>query len=40
MITMESHLTRLVHNNQVDLLEAKKWVNNIKAFTDCLQREH
>ncbi|MFC1762010.1 type IV pilus twitching motility protein PilT [Planctomycetota bacterium] len=39
MISMESHLARLVNAGQVDVLEAKKWVNNIKSFTDCLQRK-
>ncbi len=39
MITLENHLARLVKEDQVDLLEAQKWVNNIKTFTDCMQRE-
>ena len=39
MITLESHLARLVKEDRVDLLEAQKWVNNIKTFTDCMQRD-
>ncbi len=39
MITLERHLAMLVKQNKVDLLEAKKWTNNIKVFTDCMQRE-
>jgi twitching motility protein PilT len=39
MITMEKHLARLVKQDKVDLLEAKKWANDLKAFTDCMQRE-
>jgi twitching motility protein PilT len=38
MITIEQHLARLVKDEKVDLLEAQKWVNDIKAFTDCMQR--
>ncbi|MFB0525675.1 MAG: type IV pilus twitching motility protein PilT [Phycisphaerae bacterium] len=38
MITMEKHLAMLVKQEKVDLLEAKKWANNIKTFTDCMQR--
>jgi len=39
MITMEKHLSMLVKSDRVDLLEAQKWVNDIKAFTDCMQRD-
>jgi twitching motility protein PilT len=39
MITMEKHLARLVKQDKVDLLEAKKWANDLKTFTDCMQRE-
>ena len=39
MITMESHLAQLVHAGEIDLAEAKMWVNDIKAFMDCMQRE-
>jgi len=39
MITMEKHLSMLVKQDKVDLLEAKKWANNLKTFTDCMQRD-
>jgi len=38
MITMESHLARLVKAGEIDLLEAQKWANNIKTFADCMRR--
>jgi twitching motility protein PilT len=38
MITLEKHMSLLVKEDKVDLLEAKKWVNNIKTFTDCMQQ--
>jgi twitching motility protein PilT len=38
MIAMEKHLAMLVKQDKVDLLEAKKWANDLKAFTDCMQR--
>jgi twitching motility protein PilT len=38
MITLEKHLSRLVKDDKVDLLEAQKWVNDLKAFVDCMQR--
>ena len=38
MITMEKHLAMLVKDNKIDLLEAKKWANNVKTFTDCMQQ--
>ncbi len=38
MITMESHLARLVNEDKIDLLEAKKWANNLTAFTDALKK--
>jgi twitching motility protein PilT len=37
MITMESHLARLVKTDQVDLLEAKKWANNLSSFIDAMK---
>jgi twitching motility protein PilT len=37
MITMESHLARLVKAGEIDLLEAQKWANNIKTFADCMK---
>jgi len=39
MITLESHLARLVRAGKLDMLEARKWANNLKAFTDCLQMQ-
>jgi twitching motility protein PilT len=38
MMTMERHLAMLVRDEKVDLLEAKKWANNIKCFTDAMQQ--
>jgi len=39
MISLEKHLSQLVRQDKVDLLEAQKWVNDLKAFVDCMQRE-
>jgi len=38
MITMEKHLAMLVKDGKVDLLEAKKWANNIKSFIDAMKQ--
>jgi twitching motility protein PilT len=38
MITMDSHLANLVRQDKVDLLEAKKWANNLSTFTDAMKR--
>jgi len=38
MITMEKHLAMLVKAGKVDLLEAKKWANNIGCFVDCMKQ--
>ena len=38
MITLEKHLAILVKDDKIDLLEAKKWANNIKSFTDAMQQ--
>lgn len=38
MISLEKHLAMLVQDDVVDLLEAQKWVNDLKAFVDCMQR--
>lgn len=38
MITMEKHLAMLVKQDKVDLLEAKKWANNLKSFVDVMQQ--
>jgi twitching motility protein PilT len=39
MLTMESHLARLVKQGKVDLLEAQKWANNITCFVDAMKRD-
>ncbi len=39
MITLEKHLSVLVKDEKVDLLEAQKWANDLKAFVDCMQRD-
>lgn len=39
MITLESHLARLVKADIVDLLEAQMWANDIKCFIDAMKRE-
>ncbi|MHC4394305.1 MAG: type IV pilus twitching motility protein PilT [Planctomycetota bacterium] len=38
MITMEKHLAMLVHADKVDLLEAKKWCNDIKSFINAMKQ--
>lgn len=38
MITMESHLARLVKADRVDLLEAQKWAGNLTSFIDAMKR--
>ena len=38
MITMESHLARLVKDNKIDVLEAQKWANSITSFIDAMKR--
>ena len=39
MITMEKHLAMLVKQDKVDLLEAKKWANNVNVFIDCMKQD-
>ena len=39
MITMESHMARLVKENKVDLLEAQKYANNLASFVDAMKRD-
>jgi len=39
MITMEKHLAILVRQGKIDLLEAKKWVNNVNVFIDAMKQE-
>lgn len=36
MITLERHMARLVKRNEIDLLEAQKWVNDYKCFIDSM----
>jgi len=38
MMTLERHLAELVKDEKVDLLEAKKWTNDLKCFLDAMQR--
>ncbi len=38
MITLEKHLAMLVKEDKVDLLEAKRWANDLKCFADAMQR--
>ena len=38
MITMESHLSQLVRQNRLDMLEAQKWANNPIAFADLMRK--
>jgi twitching motility protein PilT len=37
MTTLERHLAQLVKQDKIDLLEAKKWANDLKSFTDEMQ---
>jgi twitching motility protein PilT len=37
MTTLERHLAMLVKQDKIDLLEAKKWTNDLKSFTDEMQ---
>ena len=36
MITLESHLARMVKAGTIDLLEAQKWANDHKSFVDAM----
>ena len=38
MIALEKHLAMLVKQDKIEMLEARKWANNIKTFTDALQQ--
>jgi len=38
MITMESHLAKLVKDEKVDLLEAQKWANKVSCFVDVVKQ--
>jgi Tfp pilus assembly pilus retraction ATPase PilT len=37
MMTMEKHLAVLVKEGKVELLEAKKWANNLTSFLDAMK---
>jgi twitching motility protein PilT len=37
MTTLERHLAALVKQDKIDLLEAKKWANDLKSFADAMQ---
>lgn len=37
MLTFERHLAAMVKQGKIDLLEAKKWANDLKSFTDEMQ---
>ncbi len=38
MLTLERHLAMLVKEERIDVLEAKKWANDLKSFVDAMQR--
>jgi twitching motility protein PilT len=38
MTTLERHLAMLVKEGRIDLLEARKWTNDLKCFLDAMQR--
>ena len=37
MVTLERHLAMLVKQDKIEQLEAKKWANDLKSFTDEMQ---
>ena len=37
MITLERHLAELVKSDKIDLLEAKKWANDLNSFQDAMK---
>lgn len=39
MITIERHLAILVKRGEIDLLEARKWANDLKSFQDAMNSE-
>lgn len=39
MLTMEKHLAILVKQGKIDLLEAKKWANNVLVFADAMKQD-
>jgi twitching motility protein PilT len=38
MTTLERHMATLVKEDKIDLLEAKRWANDLKSFVDAMQR--
>ena len=38
MTTMERHLATLVKQGKIELMEAKKWANDIKCFVDAMEQ--
>jgi len=40
MITMESHLARLVKEEKIELIEAHKWANNVGNFANALKLDY
>ncbi len=39
MITIEKHMAILVKQGKIDMLEAKKWVNNVNLFVDAMNQD-
>jgi len=39
MITIEKHMAMLVKQGKIDMLEAKKWVNNVNVFVDAMNQD-
>ena len=39
MITLERHLAQLVKRDEIDLLEAKKWANDLNSFQDAMKND-
>ncbi len=39
MITLERHLAQLVRKDEIDLLEAKKWANDLNSFQDAMKND-
>lgn len=37
MITMEEHLARLVKQDKIEVLEAQKWANDMRCFTEAMK---
>jgi twitching motility protein PilT len=39
MITAESHLARLVNENEIDAIEAQKWANDLNCLLELIERD-